>query len=115
MFLYLRGVFLLIKAQKMDCEPLTNVDNIVTHWTKTSDRDFAVMQGIVGAGFKPAPTTGNAISEKQGELLNEITKFNLNARDDDYKHNFYVLCTAEFTAEWAEIIKQLRLWIKEML
>jgi predicted nucleotidyltransferase len=25
----------------MDCEPLTNVDNIVKHWIATSDEDFA--------------------------------------------------------------------------
>jgi HEPN domain-containing protein len=56
-----------------------------------------------------------AVTTEQLKCLDAITKFNINARYDDYKHNFYVLCTPEYTAEWAETIKQLRLWIKEML
>jgi len=47
--------------------------------------------------------------------LDKITAFNLNARYDDYKREFYNLCTPEFTNVWIEKIKILRLWIKEML
>ncbi|GHT23575.1 hypothetical protein FACS189430_07040 [Bacteroidia bacterium] len=74
---------------------------------------------------KHAPLTHNllrlaqddkiAITDEQAVWLNEVTSFNLNARYDDYKQNFYALCTSAYTAEWAEKIKQLRLWIKDML
>ena len=48
-------------------------------------------------------------------LLDSITRFNINARYDDYKQSFYLLCTDSFTAEWIEKIKECRLWIKLML
>jgi HEPN domain-containing protein len=47
--------------------------------------------------------------------LDVITGFNINARYDTFKEDFYKKCTPEFTAEWIENIKTLRLWIKKML
>jgi HEPN domain-containing protein len=48
-------------------------------------------------------------------LLDSISRFNINARYDDYKQSFYQLCTDSFTAEWIDKIKDCRLWIKTML
>ena len=48
-------------------------------------------------------------------LLDSISRFNINARYDDYKLSFYQLCTESFTAEWIDKIKDCRLWIKTML
>jgi HEPN domain-containing protein len=53
--------------------------------------------------------------EEKMKELDTITTFNLNARYDDYIHNFYVICTADFTGRWIEIIKELRVWIKMRL
>jgi len=47
--------------------------------------------------------------------FDSISRFNINARYDDYKQSFYLLCTESFTTEWIEKIKSCRLWIKEML
>jgi HEPN domain-containing protein len=47
--------------------------------------------------------------------LDSISRFNINARYDDYKQSFFNLCTDSFTSEWIEKIKQCRLWIKEQL
>ncbi len=47
--------------------------------------------------------------------LDTITRFNINARYDDYKQSFYQLCTETFTAEWISKIHECRLWIKTML
>lgn len=47
--------------------------------------------------------------------LDTITRFNIKARYDDYKQDFYKLCTDNFTKEWIEKIKDCRLWIKSML
>jgi HEPN domain-containing protein len=55
------------------------------------------------------------INEEQAEWLLKITTFNINARYDDYKKEFYSACTADFTKEWIEKIEKLRLWIKNML
>lgn len=48
-------------------------------------------------------------------LLDSISRFNINARYDDYKQSFYLLCTDSFTTEWIEKIIDCRLWIKTML
>jgi HEPN domain-containing protein len=47
--------------------------------------------------------------------LDSISRFNINARYDDYKQSFYKLCTKQFTDEWIEKIKECRLWIKMKL
>ena len=48
-------------------------------------------------------------------LLDSISRFNINARYDDYKQSFYQLCTDSFTMQWIDNIKICRLWIKKML
>ncbi|MCK9414451.1 MAG: HEPN domain-containing protein [Prolixibacteraceae bacterium] len=55
------------------------------------------------------------IDLSQQILLDSISRFNINARYDDYKQSFYQLCTDSFTAEWIEKIKECRLWIKTKL
>jgi HEPN domain-containing protein len=47
--------------------------------------------------------------------LDVVTGFNINARYDTFKEDFYRKCTPEFTAEWIGNIEALRLWIKKML
>ncbi|MEA3446198.1 MAG: hypothetical protein U9R19_15880 [Bacteroidota bacterium] len=49
------------------------------------------------------------------ECLDEITSFNLNARYDDYKREFYSICTLDYTKNWIEKIKDIRTWIEKML
>lgn len=48
-------------------------------------------------------------------LFDSISRFNINARYDDYKQSFYKLCTDSFTTEWIEKIIECRKWIKTML
>lgn len=52
---------------------------------------------------------------EQKIMLDSISRFNINARYDDYKQSFYLLCTDGFTSEWIENIKTSRIWIKTML
>ncbi|MDR3297707.1 MAG: HEPN domain-containing protein [Prevotellaceae bacterium] len=47
--------------------------------------------------------------------LDVITGFNINARYDSFKEDFYKRCTPEYTAEWIDKIKDLQLWIKAKL
>lgn len=47
--------------------------------------------------------------------LDTITTFNLNARYDDYKQDFYKKCTSEYTKKWISNIKTLKEWIKMKL
>ena len=54
------------------------------------------------------------VSEEMTDWLFTVTSFNLNARYEDYKKSFYKKCTLDFTNEWIEKIKKIRLWIKEM-
>jgi len=55
------------------------------------------------------------LTEDIKEQLVTITAFNINARYDDYKMSFKKLCTPEFTSEWFNKLKELRLWIKTLI
>lgn len=58
---------------------------------------------------------GLKINERQKSLLDSITRFNIKARYDDYKHSFYKLCTDDFTEKWMENINECRKWIRSKL
>ena len=55
------------------------------------------------------------IDEKKRKLLNIITTFNLQAKYDEYKYEFYKKSTKEFASLWIENIKRIREWIKKEL
>jgi len=58
--------------------------------------------------YRLAELSDIEITDEQSDWLDKVTSFNLNARYDDYKREFYSLCTPEFTSEWIEKIKILR-------
>lgn len=64
---------------------------------------------------KLAKISGQPFSDEWLDWMDTISTFNMNARYDIYKEAFYRKCTNEFTTEWIEKIKILRLWIKEKL
>jgi len=47
--------------------------------------------------------------------LDLVTTFNINARYEDYKKEFYNKCTKEYTDEKLIIIEELRTWLKTHL
>ena len=55
------------------------------------------------------------LDDEKIKWLDIITTFNINARYNDYQQEFYQKCTREFTSQWIENIKTLRIWIKERL
>jgi len=65
--------------------------------------------------YRLAELNSIEMTEDQSDWLDKVISFNLNARYDDYKREFYSLCTPAFTNEWIEKIKVLRSWIKQML
>lgn len=52
-------------------------------------------------------------SDKQKELLKEITTWNIQARYDSYKREFYKKATQEFTVLWFTKVKELYLWLND--
>lgn len=62
-----------------------------------------------------AKITNLAFNKEFEDWLDTITTFNLNARYDSYKQDFYKKCTPDFTREWILNIQTLREWIKAKL
>ncbi|MBN2176022.1 MAG: HEPN domain-containing protein [Bacteroidales bacterium] len=62
-----------------------------------------------------AEKTDLELTDKVKEQLVTITAFNINTRYDDYKKSFKNQCTPEFTAEWINKLKEMRLWIKTLI
>jgi HEPN domain-containing protein len=65
--------------------------------------------------YRLGELTGLEMTEEYSDWLDEITSFNLNARYDDYKREFYKLCTPDYTKNWIEKIRIIQTWIKKML
>ena len=55
------------------------------------------------------------LTEKQIDMFETISDFNMEARYGDYKYTFESKCTDEYTNTWVENIKELRKWLKELL
>lgn len=51
------------------------------------------------------------LSEEQRELLREINTFNIRARYDNYKSEFYKRATRNYTLEYFELADKLYLWL----
>jgi HEPN domain-containing protein len=62
-----------------------------------------------------ATKAGIECSEEILNLLDTITTFNINARYEDAKQNFYLKCTKEFTETWINNISEIRKWITAQL
>jgi len=55
------------------------------------------------------------LSEEQKDSLQYITLFNIQARYEDYKRDFYKKCTKEFTIINIKRIEELRNWLKKKM
>ena len=55
------------------------------------------------------------LTDEQETLLSTITRFNIDGRYDDYKNNFYNLCTEEYTKSSINKINMVRNWLFELL
>jgi len=58
-----------------------------------------------------AERAGLQLSNKQVELLEKVTDFNLEARYPDAKLSFYNLCTKDFTEPYFKDIREFREWM----
>lgn len=55
------------------------------------------------------------LDERKTKILMTCNSFNISARYEDYKNEFYERCTKEYTSEQIENIEEVRSWLKEML
>ena len=64
---------------------------------------------------KLAQQCGIELDAKTFEKFAAINRFNIDGRYEDYKREFYKLCTREYAKEQIEIIKEKREWLKSKL
>ena len=62
-----------------------------------------------------AELSGLELDNDLADKLDYITTFNIEARYDDYKKEFYSKCTKEFTDKWIDNIKEILEWLKQKL
>ena len=58
---------------------------------------------------------GIKLDEKQMRILFTCNSFNINARYEDYKNDFYNKCTQEYTLEQIKNIETMREYFKQIL
>lgn len=81
------------------------------YYVKTVDNNPPRIHNLL----RIAEKTDLPLSEEQQDFLVSVTAFNLRARYDDYKMEFYKTCTKEFSEQWINEIKGFRTWIKNEL
>jgi HEPN domain-containing protein len=52
------------------------------------------------------------MDKEKEDFFGEVTEFNITARYEDFKLEFYKKCTQEYTQQWITDIKKQRQWIK---
>jgi HEPN domain-containing protein len=62
-----------------------------------------------------ATAIGLNLTDEQQDWFDRLTTFNINARYDNYKQEFYKLCTKDFAEEWKVKIEILREWLLKQL
>ena len=62
-----------------------------------------------------AEKCGLELNEKYKRILFTCNTFNISARYEDYKDEFYKKCTKEYTSEQINNIKEVQAWLKEQL
>lgn len=55
------------------------------------------------------------LDERKSKILMICNSFNISARYEDYKNEFYERCTEEYTSEQIKNIEEVRIWLKEIL
>ncbi len=64
---------------------------------------------------KLAKLTKIDFSDRQLDLLDELTAFNIEARYNDYKFQFYKKATKKYTQGYLKKAKDLYIWLKKRL
>lgn len=62
---------------------------------------------------KLARQAGITLTVQMKKDLEEITTWNIKARYDSYKRDFYKKATKEFTVSWFKKVKELFSWLKK--
>lgn len=55
------------------------------------------------------------LDDRKNRILMICNSFNISARYEDYKNEFYKRCTEEYTLEQIKNIEEIREWLKEIL
>lgn len=63
--------------------------------------------------LKLSQTAKISVSEQLMEQLKEISKWNLEARYDSYKREFYHKATLQYSKQWIDIAYEVFLWLKK--
>ena len=65
--------------------------------------------------YKLADRCGLEMTEEQKDALQYVNLFNIEARYEEYKREFYQKCTRAFTEKNIATIKELRTWLLEKI
>lgn len=55
------------------------------------------------------------LDERKSKILMICNSFNISARYEDYKNEFYERCTEKYTSEQIKNIEEVRTWLKGIL
>ena len=65
--------------------------------------------------FELAKRSKLTLTSEQEDKLDIITEFNIEARYQNEKLDFYKICTKEYATKWIKEIEGLRVWLKNQV
>ena len=81
------------------------------------------LKGMIVSGGEESPISHDLLllaekakiklTNKQTQLLSEVSAFNIKARYDDYKNLFYKRATASFTKKYVSEVDKFKTWLKK--
>lgn len=77
-------------------------------WKKTNNPPLPIHDLV-----KLTEQAGLCTNTTQQDQLKEITTWNIEARYDTYKRDFYQKATKTFTQEWLAVARELFVWIQK--
>ena len=94
---------------------LYTIDNGFRFFVKDYEYLFLLYNGDVSNLNILAERCNIKLDERKTKIFVTCNSFNISARYEDYKNEFYERCTEEYTSEQIKNIEEVRTWLKEML
>jgi len=82
-------------------------------FVKTHSKDTPVPK--IHNLFELAKRNNLNLTQELADKLDTITGFNIEARYQNEKLDFYKTCTKEYAVKWMKEIKGLRIWLKSQI
>lgn len=86
-------------------------EETIKHWVESAKRDRQVAHDLIYL----SKLIGLGLTKEQQIDFETISRFNIEARYEDYKQEFYKMATLDFTKSWIAKCEEHYLWLQKQI